>query len=573
MRNINPLLQTDFYKIVHHMAYPQGVSKMVSYWTPRMTRKEGMEEVVMFGLQYFIKEYLIHSFNKYFFQRKWEHVEQEYKRVIKFTMGEDYCDLSHLKQLHELGFLPIRIKAVAEGTLVPIKVPMLQITNTIDGFGWLVNYVETLMSCNLWQPMTSATIGYNYRKIIDKFYTMTGSVRPKATACGDFSMRGFSSVESAERSGAGHLLSFSSTATIPSILWLENYYNTNIEEEVVAMGTPSTEHSIMSAYGKKELECYRHLIGEVFPKGNISLVSDTYDYWNLITTVLPQLKDLIMGRDGKVIIRGDSGDPVKILCGELEIIDVKQMCDWVETIEDAKEVIRDTIAQQVEEETPHGECGDYSRSVYFTFDGKIYELEIEFNWNRYDKQYYYMDSCRVKKCEEATLTPAQKGTVELLWEIFGGTINEKGYKVLDSHIGTIYGDSITIERCEKICKQLEAKGFATENVTFGIGSFTYQYNTRDTFGFAQKCTHSVINKVETPIFKAPKTDTDNFKKSQKGMCVVFKENDKIVYKDGLTIEQANSFKDNLLETVFENGNLVKNYSLSEIRERLHGGKF
>ena len=365
---------------------------------------------------------------------------------------------------------------------------MIQISNTHDDFPWLVNYLETLMSCHIWQPMTSATIAYRYREIIEKYFDLTVENGNISSACGDFSMRGFSSLESAEASGAGHLLSFIGTATIPSILYLEKYYNANVDKEVIGIGTPSTEHSVMCSYGKDEITAYRRLINDIFKTGVLSIVSDTYDYWNVITNILPELKEDILRRNGKIVIRGDSGDPIKIICGDPE----------------AKK-----------------------------------------------------DS------------PEFKGTVELLWDIFGGTINSKGFKVLDSHIGTIYGDSITVERCEAICKRLMEKGFAVNNCVFGIGSYTYQYNTRDTFGFALKATHSIINGEEKFIYKDPKTDDGRFKKSQKGMCYVYKENDNILYKDELTINEVNNLKDNLLETVFINGNLVKEYSLKDIRLKLN----
>lgn len=484
----NPLLLTDFYKTIHHMCYAEGLTKLVSYWTPRMSRKENIDKVVMFGLQPFIKKYLIEYFNENFFKKDKEEIISEYKRIISITMGDIAADTSHIEELHDLGYLPIEIKAVAEGERVNIKTPMIEITNTDDRFPWLVNYLETLMSCHIWQPMTSASIAYRYREIIDKYFELTVENGEPKKACGDFSMRGFSSLESAEASAAGHLLSFTGTATIPAIVYLEKYYNCNIEKEEVAFGTPSTEHSVMCSYGRDEYSAYKRLINEVFPSGVLSIVSDTYDYWNLITTILPTLKEDILNREGKVVIRGDSGDPVKIICGD------------------------DTA----------------------------------------DKN-----------------SPEYKGTVELLWDIFGGTINSKGYKVLDSHIGTIYGDSITVERCEEICKRLMAKGFAVNNCVFGIGSYTYQYNTRDTFGFALKATHAVINGEEKFIFKDPKTDTGNFKKSQKGMCYVYRNGEDILYKDQLTIEEQSKCKDNLLTTVFKDGTLIKNYKLDEIRKRLH----
>jgi nicotinamide phosphoribosyltransferase len=485
---INPLLLTDFYKTIHHMCYAEGLTKLVSYWTPRMSRKEDMNKVVMFGLQPFIKKYLIKYFNDNFFNRSKEEVVNEYKRIVSKAMGELAADTKHMEALHDLGYLPIQIKALEEGTRVNIKTPMIEITNTHENFAWLVNYLETFMSCNIWQPMTSATIAYRYREIIDKYFDLTVENGDSTKACGDFSMRGFSSLESAEASSAGHLLSFVSTATIPTISYLEEYYNCNIEDEAVAFGTPSTEHSVMCSYGEDEIKAYKRLITEVFPKGILSIVSDTYDYWNVITDILPKLKQDILNRHGKIVIRGDSGDPIKIICGDSE-------------------------AQK--------------------------------------------DS------------PEYKGTVELLWELFGGTINSKGYKVLNGHIGAIYGDSITVERCEEICRQLTEKGFAVSNCVFGIGSYTYQYNTRDTFGFALKATHAIINGEENFIFKAPKTDIDNFKKSQKGMCYVYRDGEDILYKDELTIKEQEQCEDNLLQVVFKDGKLIKDYSLSEIREKLY----
>lgn len=486
---MNPFLLTDFYKTIHHRCYAEGMTKLVSYWTPRMSRKESMDKVVMFGLQPFIKKYLIQYFNENFFQRDKTEVVSEYKRIISKTIGNIAADTKHIEALHDLGYLPIQIKAVPEGSRVNIKTPMIEITNTHDDFAWLVNYLETFMSCNIWQPMTSATIAYRYREILQRYFDLTVETGDIRRACGDFSMRGFSSVESAELSGAAHLLSFLGTATIPAIAYLEENYNCNVEEEAVGLGTPSTEHSVMCSYGEDEYGAYKRLITEVFPSGVLSIVSDTYDYWNVITGILPRLKDDILNRDGKIVIRGDSGDPVKIICGD----------------PDAPK------------------------------DSEAY-----------------------------------KGTVELLWDLFGGEVNAKGYKVLNSRIGTIYGDSITVERCEQICKGLAEKGFAVSNCVLGIGSYTYQYNTRDTFGFALKATHAVINGEEKFIFKDPKTDKDNFKKSQRGMCYVYQDGQDIRYQDELTIEEQAKCKDNLLEIVFQNGILVRDHSLSEIRNRLHG---
>lgn len=492
--NKNAMFLTDFYKINHHNMYVAGLDKLVSYWTPRMSRIDGIDKVVMFGLQGFIKEYLIDYFNRYFFNRPIKDILHEIKEISEISVIKDDKLLEVISDLHKLGYLPIEIKAIQEGKKVNIKTPMIQITNTDPKFAWLVNYLETLISCYMWQPITSATIGYEYRKIINKYYKETACEDevPCNMICGDFSMRGMSSIESSITSAAGFLLSFTGTSTIPVIPYLKNNYYLITETDKITT-VPATEHSIMCSYGKEnEFESYKHLINEIYPDGNISIVSDTYDYWNVLTNYLPELYTDIMKRDGKVIIRGDSGNPCDILCGD----------------PNAKK-----------------------------------------------------DS------------PEYKGTVEILWDIFGGYVNKKGYKVLNSHIGTIYGDGITLERCEEICRRLKEKGFSISNIVLGVGSFSLQYNTRDTFGFAIKATHAVVNGEERFIFKSPKTDKDNFKKSQKGMCVVYEKDGNILYKDELTLEEADKFNDNLLERVFIDGKLTNQHTIYEIRRRVNNDEF
>jgi len=480
-------LLCDFYKVSHKEQYPEKTNKIYSTWTPRTSRIEGIDKVVAFGFQAFIKEYLINYFNENFFNRSIDDVTNEYKRVIKYTLGVQNPNASHIIELHKLGYLPLKIKAVKEGTLIPIRVPMLTVENTNPKFFWLTNYIETLMSCCLWQPSTNATLAKEYRKILDEYAEKTGGDMSFVQFQGhDFSFRGKDSLDSAKSSGAGHLLSFVGTDTIPSILYLEEFYNANIENELVGTSIPATEHSVMCAYGQDELESYKRIITEVYPNGFVSIVSDTWDLWSVLNNVIKPLKSEIMNREGKVVIRPDSGDPVKIICGDLKS-----------------------------------------------------DNENE-----------------------------RKGVIEILWDIFGGTVTDKGYKVLDSHIGCIYGDAITLERCKEICEQLMKKGFASTNMVYGIGSFTYQYNTRDTFGFALKSTYALINEEEKFLFKDPVTD-NGIKKSQKGLVVVYKENGNIIYIDNLTLEQRENYKDiDLLENVFVDGKLLRDESLSEIRERV-----
>lgn len=572
---VNPMLETDFYKTIHHLAYVPGLDYLVSYWTPRLSRYAGINKVVMFGLQGLIKEHLIDDFNRNFFGRPWEEIEQEYKRVISATMSVQASDTTEMKKLYDLGYLPIQIKAVDEGTRVNIKTPMFEITNTVKGFGWLVNYLETYISVNIWQPMTAATIAYSYRELVNYYFNLTVENGNPASACGDFSMRGMTAKEASYKASAGHLTSFTGTATIAAIMWLEDFYNCDCTKEVVGKGVPSTEHSVMSSYGKDgEFECYRHLIEDVFKEGPLSIVSDTYDYWNVITNYLPRLKDSIMARNGKIIIRGDSGDPVDIICGTLMASDYLSVEGLTE--EGIEAYFKKYAAEKYkwddsDESYFNVRIGNYLYKVtcYHQF-----EKSEDEEWNG-----YYSDAVDCVTFEKRELAPFEKGTVELLWDIFGGTINSKGYKVLDSHIGAIYGDSITPDRASKIYKRLADKGFAVNNCTLGVGSYTYQYNTRDSFGFALKATNSVVDGKERIIYKDPITDKvkgANFKKSQKGMCYVYEdENGDIVYTDGHTMEDMKNpeFADNLLKVVFKDSKLVRETSLAEIRNKLHNGNF
>ena len=486
MKNLNAMLLCDFYKLSHREQYPQGTETVYSTWTPRASRVKGVDKVVAFGQQAFIKEYLISFFNEAFFNRPKEEVVNDYKRIVKATLGVANPDATHIEELHDLGYLPLLIKSVDEGTLVPLRVPMMTIENTDARFFWLTNYIETLASCELWQACTSATIAHEYKKVLLQAATKTGGDKGFVDFQGhDFSMRGMSSLKSAVNSGMGHLLSFTGTDTIPAIQALEHYYNANVEKELVGTSIPATEHSVQCAYGNDEVY-FERMFTDVVPTGFVSIVSDGTDYWNVVANIIPKLKDKILARQGKVVVRPDSGDPVKIVCGDLDAV-----------------------------------AG----------------------------------------------TPERKGTIELLWETFGGTVNNKGYKVLHPNIGCIYGDSITIERARQISSQLEAKGFASTNVVYGIGSFTYQYNTRDTFGFALKSTLCVINYDQKQIFKDPKTD-DGTKKSLKGAVAVVQRNNELVALDQMTLQQSDAVQDNLLTVTFLNGKLMKETTLAEVRARL-----
>jgi nicotinamide phosphoribosyltransferase len=429
------------------------------------------------------------AFQNEFFSKPKDVVCGEMKRELSMYLGTEY-DVTHFEKLHDLGYLPIAVKGIEEGTLVPIKVPVLTIYNTLPEFYWVTNYLETIISNLLWKPMTSATIAHTYRKVLTAWLAMTDIEKDWFIDWQghDFSMRGMDSIEATIASGLGHLTSFSGTDSLPAIYGARKYYD---EKEFVGGSVNATEHSVMCAGSKDdEIGTFRRLL-ETYPTGILSVVSDTWDLWKVCTEHVVTLKEEILARDGKLVIRPDSGDPVHILCGY------------------------------------SGKEGDE-----------------------------YVDPT----------TPEGKGVIELLWDVFGGTINEQGYKVLDSHIGAIYGDSITIERANEICKRLEAKGFASTNVVLGIGSFTYQYNTRDTFGFAMKATYVEINGEGREIFKDPITD-DGTKKSATGLLKVFKttlEGD-IVLHDQVSWEEE---KEGILQTIYKDGKFYNETTLTEIKNRL-----
>lgn len=520
---------TDGYKLDHRRQYPKGTEFVYSNWTPRSNTyfPEAEDGSVVFGIQYFIKEYLIKRFNDGFFNVPEDVAVASFKRRIDTFLGDNEVGTDHIRELHQLGYLPIRIKALPEGKMCPIGVPMMTVMNTDSRFFWLTNFLETMMSMCLWLPMTSATTARIYRKELERHARKT--MFPKDVMlgflCHDFSMRGMAGLEAAVTSGMGHLTSFVGSETIPAIAACEEYYGIDAEKELIAATVPATEHSVMCAGGfDDEFSTFKRLLTELYPKGFVSIVSDTWDFWKVITDYIPRLKTEILARDGRFVVRPDSGTPEDIICGvsEKDICSVNGINYYVK---------------------------DYATS------GAQYQEEIANDILKNPSKY-----------EKAILTVCQiRGAYQCLWDIFGGSYTENGYRVLDPHIGMIYGDSITIERQREIYKRLEEKGFAATNLVLGIGSYTYQYRTRDSLGFAMKATWCMVNGEAKEIFKDPKTDS-GMKKSLKGLISVVEKDGKYVALDCVEpCEEASG----CLETVFENGKIAREFTLSEIRENIN----
>jgi len=490
---INPLTAIDFYKADHRRQYPEGTEYVYSNFTPRSSRLAPVidgydDKIVFFGLQGFIKNFLVETWNEAFFARPKAEIVGEYKARMDVALGKDTIPTDHIEALHDLGYLPIKIKALPEGSRVNIKVPVFTLINTKPEFFWLTNYLETSMSAGLWKSCATATIAYEYKRLLKAAAIKTGvPLDGIAIQAHDFSFRGMSGIADAVQNGSGHLTSFIGTDTVAAIDYLEAYYNA---DGVIGVSVPATEHSVMCMGTKDdEIETFRRLIEDLYPKGIVSIVSDTWDFWQVITEFADRLKDKILARQpnelglAKVVFRPDSGDPVKIICGDPD--------------------------------APKG-------------------------------------------------SPAYKGAVECLWEIFGGTETDAGYKVLNERVGLIYGDSITLERADLILNGLMAKGFASSNIVLGIGSYTYQYMTRDSFGFAMKATWGQVNGEGRSIFKDPITD-NGLKKSAKGLLRVEREGDDFILYDEQTPEQEEG---GAFVTVFEDGKLLVDETLENIRARL-----
>lgn len=578
--NYNPLLLLDFYKVTHSAQYPQGLTTMVSYYTPRMSRLQDTDHITMFGLQAFIQEYLISGFQNNFFMRDEDEVVQEYENVLTATLGPGTYNADRIRVLHRLGYLPLRIRAVPEGTRTKIGVPQIEIANTHPDFVWLVNTIETMLSCTMWHTQVAAEVGYRYYQITKKFAALTGG--DPRRMIGDFSMRGQQSVESAVKASAAWLLSHRNTATVPAIMWLSQMYPSTLEE--CGHGAISTEHSVMCsnfAVDGDEVTHIKRLLTEIYPNHSFSMVSDSYDYWNLVTNLLPQCKDEVLAHNGCLSIRGDSGDPVEIVAGK----DIFYMTDHDLDADEIEKLFIDEefTHRWLHTETYEDETHEYFEK-YYSYRGKYYRVTFTPDWSRErggytDNSYYFINDWDIDWFEIPP-TAELLGTVWALDQTFGHTINDKGFKVLNPHVKAIYGDSITPPRAKEIYRRLYTQGYSVENVALGAGSFSfmclenidtnddvfYSPYTRDTYGIAVKATYCEdAEGSPIPIFKQPKALS--WKKSQKGCCIVAPDGES--YTDEWTYVMSMNDKDNLLTTVFENGDMTKIYSLAEVRHNMY----
>ena len=529
--NLFAPFNSDGYKLGHAAMYAQGTESVYSNLTPRSDRiykrsatKYYDGKLVVVGCQGAIIE-VVENWNKLFDMDKGIAIAR-FKLLCDNYLGPNIVSVEELSKLHDLGFLPLEIKTLDEGSKVNMGIPVLTITNTIAHAYWLVNFLETTISNLTWKTATAATIATEYRAMLKDFAIRTGTpLEIVDIQAHDFSARGMSGPEDAARTGFGHIAAGNlGTDSLGSILYAQEYYGGG---DFVGCSVPATEHAVATsnilrieqeiaenqykfANTEQELICFKmignqedtRLVAEVmflyelmlrFPTGILSYVTDSFDFWAMISKGLPYLKDVILRREGngitpgKLVIRPDSGDPADVICG------------------------------------------------LSNYEGRTNVTDAE-----------------------------AFGALRTLRDIFGGTFTDKGFFMLDEHIGLIYGDSITTQRCLNILDRMELMGFASGNVMFGVGSYTYQCVTRDTFAFAVKATNTVVNGKSIAIFKDPKTDSK--KKSAKGLlCVGYDDIGELVLADDVSPEEEST---GLLIRRFYNGQFFNMTTIDEIRSRL-----
>lgn len=556
----NPFLfWTDSYKISHILFEIFGVSEIYSNLTPRFDHylKERAGRFydgyyVVAGIQGAIKR-MHDMMESGFFRREKSQVIAEMRDFLGPYIGQEKYD--HFEALHDLGYLPIKIKSLDEGSVVRVGTPCFTIRNTHPDFEWLPNYLETGLSMEIWKPMTAATVARVYRRISEHFASKTGDVAATIFQNHDFHSRGASAMQSCGQVGAAFLTASCGTDNLAALYEADRYYFSRNGDQFLAGSVPAGEHSVTTSgiltmqeraathptrpdqIGKDEAEFMyaEELLTEKFPTGILSYVADSFDYWGFVRNILPQLKDTIMNRDGKFVVRGDSGNPIHVIAGYrcLLIEDLKATSPTTQfgaQVKDARDAGYETVCN---------EAGQYFKIC--EDEGGIFLVEMS-------------------KAEAI-------GTVAYLYEIFGGQVNRKGYRELDSHIGMIYGDSITPARAEEILTRLEERQLASTNIVFGVGSYSLGMLSRDDLGMAVKATNTIVDingvQVDKPIYKDPKTDSS--KKSLRGLITVILNDDVVEVKDNVSREEEDI---GLLTTVYENSRFQKATTIFQIREKI-----
>jgi nicotinamide phosphoribosyltransferase len=418
---------------------------------------------------------------------------------MDYALGPGAVSTEQLAALHDLGFLPIRVKQLPEGSRVPLRIPTCTVRSTRGAkTAYVASYIESQLSAEFWKTPTNATTAYEFRRMLTQYCAATGGDPNFIRWQGhNFAFRGMSGVFDATMD-IGHASCFTGTDSISTLDYLEWAYMADASMEMLGGSVPATEHGVVTMNGPAgEVDFVKRLITELYPRGVVSHVSDSYDYWWMATEGLRQLKPTIMGRQpdmfglNKFVIRPDSGDPVKIMMGDPK--------------------------------APQG-------------------------------------------------SPEQKGTLRCLLDVFDPETTathrtKTGHWMLDPHIGTIYGDAISLERGTEINRLMAEQGFCSSNSVYGIGSYTYQLVSRDTFNHAYKTTNAVVSGESREMFKDPKTG-DGMKKSARGYLRVEIVGSEFVLFDQQTPDQEAG---GMLHDCYIEGQFPNMEAWRTIRERLIPG--
>lgn len=573
---------TDGYKVYHIEQYPQQVSSMYGNLTARGDKHfqrvftgndifgESNNKYVAFGMQQAIKE-ITRNFNETFFSIEADKAVADMVLTLKNYIGAEQIIVDALYKLHKVGHLPITIKTVNEGDFINMNSPCMTV-ETDDGFAWLMGYLEPIITNMTWKSITNATTALEYFKIAKHYGDLTGT-NEIAMKFGfhDFSSRGMSGMEDATRSGVPHLLFFSGTESIGALDYIEENYDYDYETEGALAGSiRATEHSVSTTnifYNIEKMgiqndpdrlklgeeEFFRRYITQVYPNGIIAYVADSFDFYGFLYDILPNFKKEIEARDGKVVIRPDSFDcPVKGVLGDRET-------PFFLTMDEARDYASKTIKEGIRTN------GSLSKPVKV----RVMDIYVTFSLT---KSHTFIDKMKGIKFEDnigyeyTDATPEETGAIVKLMEIFGYTLNEKGYAELNPKIGLIYGDGFTLPRTNQLFKGLRLMGIATSNIVIGVGAGSYQWNSRDTLGIAYKATSFSYyspegKKMDVDVYKDPKGSD---KKSAKGLF-------EAKYVDGVwdikdSVKRSEMESDDM-KVLYEDGKLNE-VKFSEIRNNI-----
>lgn len=543
----NPLLQTDVYKLSHMHLYPAGTEYVYETLTPRKNSFfPWSNKMTVFGYQLFVSR-LKDNFDKNFFQVPEDEMVAETINAVTDVLSEEYAYkiIDQFIALHKLGYLPLKIQALPEGSLVPMQVPVLTIENTLPEFFWLPGYLETILLSETFVTSTVASMARQFHQVADLYADISADSKDFLPfQMHDFSQRGQHGNDAAVLSGVAHLTSFAGTDVIQAPAEIRKHFKTE-PTELIGASVLATEHSVMESISasvdadittdsfNNQLESYRQLIANN-PSGILSIVSDTYDYWEVVNQVLPALKDEIMARDGKVVIRPDSDT------------------ELVELTNDSVVLTKSGWQQFITTQTMNIITLPTGRVI--TKDGLA-----DFKPGDHDDEISDMDAT-----SELLLA-----TLYSMADTFGYTVNSKGFKVIDSHIGLLHGEGVTLDNVQNVFEALLGSEFSSENIVLGVGAYVYSVLvSRDSFGQALKATSVTINGQEKAVFKNPKTASEKFKKSRRGRVQIIKnDHDEYEVHDGFDAKTIQTVP-NELTTIFENGSLQKT-SFQEIRNRIN----